>query len=86
LPFTSSPLGGREAAEIENSKFKSSFPNKCLTMVVFPDPDGAENTINFPFFILMSLRGTKQSHPLFVFILATNCTNLHELKCVFVFY
>ena len=24
-------------------------------MVVFPEPDGAENTINFPFFIIFSL-------------------------------
>jgi hypothetical protein len=41
-------------------------------MVVFPDPEGAENTINFPFIIFMSLRGTKQSHPLIIFNLATN--------------
>jgi hypothetical protein len=33
-------------------------------MVVFPDPEGAEKTINFPFFILKSSRET-QSHPLF---------------------
>jgi hypothetical protein len=37
-----------EAAEMENSKFKSSWLNRCLTIVVFPDPEGAENTINFP--------------------------------------
>jgi hypothetical protein len=41
-------------------------------MVVFPDPDGAENTINFPFFILKSLRGTKQSYPHFILFFATN--------------
>jgi hypothetical protein len=39
--------------EIENSKFKSSFPNKCFTIVVFPEPDGAENTNNFPFVIVL---------------------------------
>jgi hypothetical protein len=49
LPFTSCPRGEREVAEIENSKFKLSMPNKCLTIVVLPEPDGAEKTINFPF-------------------------------------
>jgi hypothetical protein len=37
---------------MENSKFKSGWANKCLTMVVFPEPDGAENTNNFPLVIV----------------------------------
>jgi hypothetical protein len=43
--------------EIENSKFKSGWANKWRTMVVFPEPDGAENTNNFPFiFIALGFR------------------------------
>jgi hypothetical protein len=38
-------------AEIENSKFKYSKDSKCLTMVVLPEPEGAEKTNNFPLFV-----------------------------------
>jgi hypothetical protein len=29
------------------------FDNRCLTIVVFPDPDGAENIMSFPFCIVI---------------------------------
>ena len=44
----SSPLFAREVADTENSKFNSSCANKYLTIVVFPEPEGAENTISLP--------------------------------------
>jgi hypothetical protein len=56
-------------------------------MVVFPEPDGAENTINFPFFILSHCeerpvrRGGSNLILIIFFILDTNYTSrlLHEV-------
>jgi len=53
LPCASSPRFSLEVADIENSKFKLSTPNKCLTMVVFPEPEGAENTMSLPCFLFL---------------------------------
>jgi hypothetical protein len=43
-------LASRVAADIENSKFKVYLVLINANYSSFPDPDGAENTINFPFF------------------------------------
>ena len=46
--ITTTPEGQKD---IENRGFKSICFKRCLTIVVFPDPEGAENTISFPFSI-----------------------------------
>jgi hypothetical protein len=34
---------------MENSNLSGNVFSKCLTMVVLPEPDGAENIISLPF-------------------------------------
>ena len=42
-------------ADIENAKFNSGCSKRWRTMVVFPLPDGAENIINLPPFVIVRL-------------------------------
>jgi hypothetical protein len=35
-------------AEIENSNWLGNVLRRCLTIVVLPEPEGAENIISFP--------------------------------------
>ena len=38
-----------DITEMENSNLSGNVFSKCLTMVVLPEPDGAENIISLPF-------------------------------------
>ena len=38
----------KENAEIEKSNCNSGFVSKCFTIVVLPEPDGAEKTNSLP--------------------------------------
>ncbi|GAB1858337.1 hypothetical protein MHTCC0001_31740 [Flavobacteriaceae bacterium MHTCC 0001] len=64
---------------MENSKFKSSIPNKWRTIVVLPEPEGAENTMSFPCF-LFSFSITNQILTLLITVTATvNLFTVHSI-------
>jgi len=41
-------LKGPDSADVEKARFPN-FLNRCLTIVVLPDPEGAEKIIALPF-------------------------------------